>query len=147
VCYRKLSVTKTGILLVLFMLTCSVSFHPVSYASDAVVTPAYGTPERRDVLDGLRREVFRLHGIEVIFTVRTLKVSKGWAWVQTAPQSKDGRSRYEDLFALLRYKSGRWQVAELACTEPDNTECIDDPDYFKKLRKRFPGLPPAILPE
>ncbi len=112
----------------------------------AVVTPAPGTPMRKAILDALREEVRRLHGLEVVFVVDELKVKDGWAWVQTQPQSRDGLSHYEGVPALLQKRDGVWVVAELVCTEVDNPECIDSPDYFAKLRERFPGVPEDILP-
>lgn len=111
-----------------------------------VQTPAPGSAERRAMLDAMRLKVRELHGLDVVFVVREMKVSEGWAWVHTLPQSKDGSARYEDFFALLRKENGRWRIAEIPCTEPDNPECIDNPGYFRMLAERFPGLPAAILP-
>lgn len=114
--------------------------------SDAVFTPAPGTPLRKAILDALREEVRRLHGLEVVFVVTELKVKDGWAWVQTRPQSRDGLSHYEDIPALLQKRDGVWTVAELVCTEVDNPECIDSPDYYAGLKMRFPGVPEEVLP-
>ena len=113
---------------------------------DAVFTPAPGTPMRKAILDALREEVFRLHGLEVVFMVDELKVKDDWAWVQTRPQSRDGLSHYEDIPALLQKRDGAWAVAELVCTEVDNPECIDSPDYYTGLMMRFPGVPEEVLP-
>jgi len=40
-----------------------------------------------------------------------------------------------------------WKVAELACSEEDNEECLGGPDYFTGLKRRFPKMPTLILPE
>ncbi|NTW52551.1 MAG: hypothetical protein HGB22_08185 [Chlorobiaceae bacterium] len=112
----------------------------------AAYSPATGSAERREILDAMRRKVKELHRFDVIFTVKAMKVSDGWAWVHTLPRSKDGISAYEDFYALLHRTHGRWSVAEIPCTEPENPECIDSPGYFRKLAARFPGLPASIFP-
>ena len=105
-----------------------------------------GSPVRRAVLDALRQEMKHLHGMEVIFVVRYMKVKDGWAWVHTLPQSPDGKNHYEDISALLHLKSGTWEVVELACTEEENPQCLSNPVYFSELKKRFPKVPGEILP-
>ncbi len=104
-------------------------------------TPPPGSAERMQVLAVMRAKVAELHGFDVVFEVRRMDISKGWAWVHTLPRSRDGRSRYEDFYALLHKSNGRWRIAEIPCTEPDNPECIDSPDYFRSLRQRFPLMP------
>ncbi len=108
--------------------------------------PPPGHPERKALLDALRAEVFRIHHLHVVFVVRYLKVEDGWAWVHTLPQSKDGTQHYEDISALMAKKDGTWQVAELACAEEDNPDCLGAPDFFERLRKRHPGAPLGIFP-
>jgi hypothetical protein len=110
------------------------------------LTPAPGSPVRKAILDALRQEIKRLHGLEVVFVVRYLKVKDGWAWAHTQPQSPDGMNRYEDISALLNIRDGVWGVTELPCTEVENPDCLDGPDYFKGLKKRFPEVPNEILP-
>jgi hypothetical protein len=112
-----------------------------------VHTPAPGTVERKALLEALRVKVKELHGLDVIFVIRTMNVSDGWAWVHTLPRSGDGSGSYEDFYALLRRDKGGWHVAEIPCTEPDSPECLDSPGYFRKLAARFPGLPSSILPQ
>jgi len=111
-----------------------------------VCTPAPGSAERRAILDAMRMKVKALHQLDVIFMVKTMKVSNGWAWVHTIPRSKDGSSMYEDFYALLHKENGRWKIAEIPCTEPDNPECLESPGYFRKLAHRFPAMPGFILP-
>lgn len=110
-------------------------------------SPAPGSRERRAILDAMRFKVKELHELDVIFVVKSMKVCNGWAWVHTLPRSKDGSGRYEDFYALLHRNEGRWIIAEIPCTEPDNPDCMDSPGYFRKLAGRFPALPMEILPE
>lgn len=104
-------------------------------------TPLFGSADRRMVLDVMRAKVAELHGLDVVFVVKRMDISKGWAWVHTLPRSRDGRSRYEDFFALLHKSNGKWRIAEIPCTEPDNVECVYGQNYFRNLRQRFPGMP------
>jgi len=110
-------------------------------------TPLPGNPVRKAVLDALRQKMKHLHKSDMIFVVKYLKVKNGWCWVHTLPQSPDGKNRYEDISALLHRKEGVWRVAELACTEEENPECLSNPAYFSELKKRFPKVPEEILPE
>ena len=56
-------------------------------ATDSNLTPLPGSPLRKAVLDALRQEVKRIHGLDVVFVVKHLKVKNGWAWAHTLPQS------------------------------------------------------------
>lgn len=111
------------------------------------LTPPPGSAERKLILDALRAEMEKLHHISTVFVVKYLKVQGGWAWIETLPRSADGANQYEDVSALLRKSGPKWKVAEIACTEEDNKECLGNPGYFKLLKKRFPGMPMSILPE
>ncbi|WP_223156729.1 hypothetical protein [Sulfurovum lithotrophicum] len=105
-----------------------------------------GSPVRKTILDALRKKMKELQGTEMVFIVKYMKVKNGWSWVHTIPQSRDGKSHYEDISALMYRKDGIWKVAELAYTEEENPECIGDPSYFTKLKERFPKVPAEILP-
>lgn len=115
-------------------------------ASDSDLTPLPGDAVRAAVLDALRLEVKRNHGLDVVFVVEHLRVKDGWAWVHTRPQSPDGANRYEDVSALLELRDGTWDVAEIPCGEVDNPDCLDSPDYFDGLKGRFPSAPAEIFP-
>ena len=115
-----------------------------SSISSLAQAPSY--PVRKQILDALRLEVKKIHGVETLFVVKYIKVKDNWAWVDTLPQSADGQSHYEDISALLHSENGIWKVVEIPCTEVENPECLDDPNYFRKLKKRFPKLPKQILP-
>ncbi|NTU58636.1 MAG: hypothetical protein HGB00_06925 [Chlorobiaceae bacterium] len=129
------------------------TFPGVLYSSEApgevpkVHTPASGNVERKVLLDAIRAEVKEMHGLDVIFVVKEMNVSDGWAWVHALPRSRDGSCLYEDLYALLRREKSEWMVAEMPCTEPDNSECIDSPDYFRNIVARYPDMPVTILPK
>jgi hypothetical protein len=118
---------------------CSASSENSSHAG--FHTPPPGSAERRLVLDVMRAKVAELHDLDVVFVVKKMEISKGWAWVHTLPRSRDGLSRYEDFFALLHNANGKWRIAEIPCTEPDNPDCVYSPDFFRRLRLRFPAMP------
>ncbi len=114
--------------------------------SPSVHTPAPASVERREILDAMRLKIRKLHELDVVFVVKTMNVGRGWAWVHTQPQSVDGKGKYEDFYALLHKKQGRWAIVEIPCTEPENPDCLDSPGYFSKLARKYPGIPRAILP-
>lgn len=115
-------------------------------AMNTGLTPAPGASVRKAVLDCVREELMRLHGLEVVFVVQHLKVKDGWAWIHVRPQSADGLHHYEDVAALLTMKDGDWTVVEIPCMEVDNPDCLDSPEFFAGLKKRFSKIPTAILP-
>jgi hypothetical protein len=115
-------------------------------AADSNLTPRPGTPIRKAVLDALRLEVKRIHGLDVVFVVRHLKVKDGWAWAHTLPQSPDGERRYEDVSALLQLQDDAWTVVEIPCREEENPNCLTGPTYVLHLQERFPSVPIEILP-
>ncbi len=107
-------------------------------------TPPQGDPERKAIMDVLRRG---WKGMDVVFVVSCLKVHKGWAWVHVLPQTRDGLSRYEDLSGLLRKLNGLWELVETAPGEcADNPDCTDPRSYFRKLRIKYPDVPAEIFP-
>ncbi len=129
-----------AILVVLYFLT-------YVHAADSNLTPRPGNPLRKLVLDALRQEVKRIHGLDVVFVVRHLKVKNGWGWVHTMPQSPDGSNRYEDVSALLRLQDGGWRVVEIPCGEEGNPNCLNAPDYFSGLQERFPNVSTEVFPD
>lgn len=131
-------------LLSVVLLTVAIPF--AVQASGSAVTPPPGDPVRKEILDVLRQEVKRMHGIDVVFVVKHLKVKDGWAWVHALPQSADGKNRYEDISALMQMDNHQWKVAEIPCTEVDNPECLDGADYFKQLQVRYPDISAELLP-
>ncbi|MGW8170064.1 MAG: hypothetical protein ACWGHH_08685 [Sulfurovaceae bacterium] len=130
-----------------FITTACVAVDAKNNMVHKCFTPLEGTPIRQDILDTLRKEVKRTHGIDAVFVVEYLRVQDGWAWVHAFPQSADGKNKYEDIHALLRLQNSEWKTMEIPCTEVENPECLDDPSYFPKLKQRFPNMPEQILPE
>lgn len=116
--------------------------------ADSAYTPARGGAERKAIMDAMRAHRRRFDPRPVTFVVSRLRVQRGWAWLAVQPQSPDGRSRYEGEEALLRRRSGRWAVAEVmpAAGEREGTALEEDCAWFQELRRRYPSLPPAILP-
>jgi hypothetical protein len=102
-------------------------------------TPVRGSSERNDILDVLRKEVYKIHKLKVIFNVSYLKVFNGWAWVHTRPQSPDRKNNYEDILGLIYNKNGKWEVLEILSPGIDNK-------YLKNVTKKYPEIPPCILP-
>ncbi len=117
-------------------------------AADATInlTPLPGNPQRKAILDALRSELKRLHGMDLLFVVKHLRAKDGWAWIHTLPQSPDGQQRYEDVSALLQLQNGVWTVVELPCTEVDDPECLGGAGYFSGLQQRFVEAPAIIFP-
>jgi hypothetical protein len=113
---------------------------------EAPTTPPPGSRERQAILDGLRTELIHLTGPDLFFVVSDLRVLAGWAWIEAAPQSRDGANRYEDVVALLRQQAGRWVVQVLGpCGESEDPDADCNADTGR-LRERFPSLPPDLLP-
>lgn len=130
-----------------FLLVAFQSPFAMAESRDPAVTPPPGSTERKLIVDALREELQKYHGTDMVFLIKYLKTQGGWAWIETLPRSPDGKNQYEDVSALLRKSGTEWKVAEIACSEIDNEECLDSPNYFQLLRKRFPGIPVTILPE
>ena len=61
-------------LLLGFLLTAALLLHTPVCASDTNLTPPPGSSLRKAVLDALRQEIKRMHGLDVVFVVRHLRV-------------------------------------------------------------------------
>ncbi len=118
-----------------------------SAGSESFFIPAPGNPIRSYILDALRQELKDFLGAGVVFKVTHFRVKGGWAWIESRPQSQDGKDRYEDVSALLNRKDGIWKVVEIQCAEADNPDCLAGSEYFEELKRRFPAVPPAIFSE
>lgn len=115
--------------------------------SNALYTPERNSVERRAIMDALRTNVRNVRGLRgsIIFTIRTLNVQNGWAFIVASPQSSDGRPLREfqescefdqDVIALLRRRGNRWQVVE-------RDVCPSDVSYGDWGRRY--GAPRAIF--
>ena len=146
----------TFLLAIVIALTIAVSTS--TYAADtklqnatksATYTPAKGSEDRKAIMDALRVVIRKMSGLEVIFVVRHLKINEGWAWVETDPESADGKNHYEPMVGLLHKKNGRWTYIEgppeFAVCEED-PDCVDTARYFKKLARKYPAASPNIFP-
>lgn len=115
-----------------------------SCLADGAVTPPVGSAERKAIMNTLRTFLKVNLDVDAVFVVRWLKVKDGWAWVETDPQSPDGRNRYEPFLALANKVEGTWAIAEIPSLEEDAPP-VDDA-YFNGLIEKFPGLPREVFP-
>ena len=81
--------------------------------------------ERKAILNALRSWVRQNLHLRVVFVVKHLKVENGWAWIETMPQSPDGREHYEAVSALLKKGNGCWAVVAVPSGE---CAAADDPE-------------------
>jgi len=112
--------------------------------------PQRGSPERNAILQALRDSLKTPEIEKVVFVVRYLKIKDGWAWIETLPQSPDGKNQYEPVDALLHKENHRWVIKQI---RPCCGECADDPEcedirrYYKKLMREFPSVPQDLFPK
>ena len=101
-------------------------------------TPAEGSAEREAIFDGMRKG---RENPDVTFTVRTLKVQDGWAWVVADPQTKDGSQKFETESWLLQKTGDSWSVVAQPCAE----EGCEPVAEIAKIKEQHPQAPPAIF--
>jgi hypothetical protein len=108
-------------------------------------TPPAGSPERKAIMDGLRRDQ------KVVFKVHYLKVHGDWAWIDVTPLDDKGKAVAEGGASLMHKENGAWKVIDLSVIpeDPDNPMGPDDPDpkFVKAVQKVFPGVPADIFPK
>lgn len=82
--------------------------------------------ERSKMLDLLRAEMYRKHKQQVQFVVEKLNVQGDYAWFQGQVQRKDGKEFEIEgeadcchVEALLKKKSGKWYIEEMAAFSMD----------------------------
>lgn len=113
-------------------------------ASDKVHTPAVGSPERKEIMDGLRGDQ------KVVFKVYSLKVHGDWAFVDVTPLDEKGKATAEGGASLMHKIDGSWKIMDLSVLpeDPDNPMGPDDPNpkFVKAVQKAFPGVPADIFP-
>ena len=116
-----------------------------AHAQGGATTPAPGSAERKAITDALRAPVERELKQKVVFKIDHLKTQGGWAFLRGVPQRPDGgavnygstryRQRVEDgvfddgVVALLRKRSGRWQVVKYVIGATDVPYVTWDKDY------------------
>jgi hypothetical protein len=128
----------------LFCLVLSCGCSEASASGAKAVTPPVGSALRHAILAPLRSYLRENLQVEAVFVVRWLKVKDGWAWIETDPQSKDGKARYEPFHALLKREDATWAIVEIPPMEEDSPPI--DGAYFRKLMETNPGLPPEVFP-
>ncbi len=111
------------------------------------LTKEFNDPRRKVILDAIHRDTYEKSQLDVVLTLRTLNVEDGWAWFVAGARSKDGKSNYEDIVALLHYEKGKWELQVLPCTDdPDEPECFDGKLYNRTLFRMYPKMPRGIIP-
>ncbi len=107
-------------------------------------TPPTGSPERKEVMDGLRGDQ------KVVFKVHYLMVHGDWAFADVTPLDDKGKPVAEGGASLMHKANGAWKVVDLSVLpeDPDNPMGIDDPTpkFVKAVQKAFPGVPSDIFP-
>jgi len=112
-------------------------------AQAAIHTPDFGTSERKSILDTLRPSAEQVWHSPVVFVVKEIRVSGGFAYVSVVPERPNGApirmmlaggtgNAYGSGF--LRYAGGRWTVLSFRGGASDAWEC------------GYPGIPRSILP-
>ncbi len=125
----------------------TLTANATSSVSSGLHTPPRGSAERSAILDAMRAKHPDLG--DIVYVVSYLKVNNGWAWLEAAGQSRDGRNHYEPEQALLHRVGGHWKVLEM---RPGGEDCLSDPTcandqkYFRKLKARHPSVPTNIFP-
>jgi hypothetical protein len=115
---------------------------PKPLQAEEAVTPAWGTAERKAVLDAMREDIWNRFGLDVVFVVRWMKVNDGWCLALTEPQSEDGSERYEPYGALLGKECDLWMVREIMPLEEE----AGQESWFSLMKEKYPGLPEDIFP-
>lgn len=126
---EKNSLIIFGFVSVIFLLTAN--------AFGQVYTPVKGSPERKAVLDGVRK--YRKASQEV-YSPRTFKVEKGWAYVAADdPNEPDVDTA---AFDVILHKTGKnWKVVD----EVSHVEGTSYEREIKRIRKKFPSAPAGIF--
>lgn len=139
---RTIVLSASG-LIVWLSLTSSTRCAPSSPVSPQTMrcahTPPAGSGERAAIMDALRGSVLRATGQNVIFVVRHLKVSNGWAWTVVNPKSAKG-AQLEPLAALMRRGRNGWMASRVL--NGDEFGIVGNP---RALRRMFPNAPADIF--
>jgi RNA:NAD 2'-phosphotransferase (TPT1/KptA family) len=108
------------------MIVAAIMILPITAKTENAYTPQKGSKTRKAILDGLRAELKKMSGANVVFVVDHLKTKGRWAWVEAQPRSRDGQSQFENISALMRQSAdGRWctvLIPSYECASADNPE-------------------------
>lgn len=106
-------------------------------AQSGVHTPAIGSPQRKAILDGVRK--FRDAPNEV-YTPRVLRVAGGWAYVAADDPNEPGVDTLAfDL--VLRKSGGVWKVVD-QISHSEGTEYATE---VRRIRRKFRAIPRGLL--
>ena len=141
---------KIMVMLVYLCITASqlanaaVSPQATPKSTGAAHTPAAGSQERKEVMDGLRGDQ------KVVFKVHYLKIHGDWAFVDVTPLDDKGKPVAEGGASLMHKDNAAWKVQDLSKLpdDPDNPMGIDDPNpkFIRAVQKLYPGVPSDIFP-
>jgi hypothetical protein len=126
------------LLLVFLMMFLTAIAAQSALAQSQPHTPEKGTPERKAILDAVRK--YRKAPQEV-YTPNGFNVLKGWAYV-SARDPSDPEVDTEAFEYILRRTGNSWKVAD----EISHVEGSDWARDVKRIRKKFPSLPVSIFP-
>ena len=119
---------------VTFFLTIAAQ---ASLGQTGVHTPDKGTPERKAILDAVRK--YRKASSEV-YSPTAFRVSKDWALV-ASPDPAEPDVDTAAFSVVLRKTSGKWKVVD----ELRNVEGTDPAKEVRRIHKKYPSLPMAVL--
>ena len=141
---------KITVVLVYFFMAVTQSAAAGSFpqatpkSTSAAHTPAAGSQERKEVMDGLRGDQ------KVVFKVHYLKIHGDWAFVDVTPLDDKGKPVAEGGASLMHKENGAWKVQDLSKLpdDPNNPMGIDDPNpkFIKAVQKLYPEVPSDIFP-
>ncbi|MES2798540.1 MAG: hypothetical protein V4638_00865 [Bacteroidota bacterium] len=132
-------------LTLLFLSISAITF--AQKVENYTVKTSENEKERKMILDLARQEVDKDIHQSVIFTVKHLKVSQNYAWLEADAKSKDGKQIvFEDDFhdcchveGLFEKKNGLWQVVQFGSF---STDC-----WYCGLSANYPQVPKEIFSE
>jgi hypothetical protein len=119
-----------GLYLPDYLQACSIAARQVSVqkagadSNAKAHTPPAGSPERKDVMDGLRGDQ------KVVFKVHYLKVHGDWAFVDVTPLNDKGKPEAEGGASLMHKENGSWKVMDLSVLpeDPEQSDGTRRPD-------------------
>ena len=102
--------------------------------------PEKGSVERTEIMDALRTKMasFDPTNRDLVFVVHELCISDQSGWIDVEPHSRDGKSQFEPIQAVLVHKSTGWTVRQIACGEE---ECAKGTDADALRRSVAPRCP------
>ena len=122
----------------------------LSQTTDQLRTAAEGSPERKAILDAVRKEYEEGADHPAKFQVNYLKVHNGWAWIDVTPLNASGEPVADPAPLLFYNDNGKWVAKDLndVPTESDGHAGPHDlsPKYLEAVQKKYPGVPADIFP-